>query len=97
MQFIPVIATLSFQQSLLQSSVSHDPSEIIIICLYVAQETFINIISNTLCIMYYKSSFNALIMLCNVPNNGLYNLMNNFNHSLYIITLIINSLLHYAF
>ncbi len=44
MQFIPVIATLSFQQS----SVSHDPSEIIIICFNFAQEIFINIIGNTL-------------------------------------------------
>ncbi len=32
MNFIPVIAQLNFQQPLLQSLVSHDPLEIIIIC-----------------------------------------------------------------
>jgi len=31
-KFIPVMAELNLGQSLLQSSVSHDPSEIIIIC-----------------------------------------------------------------
>jgi len=41
MSFIPVTAKLNFQQSLLQSSVSHDPSEIILICWFGAQETFI--------------------------------------------------------
>ncbi len=30
-----------FSASLLQSSVSHDPSEIILICWFAAQETFI--------------------------------------------------------
>ncbi len=34
-----------FSASLLQSSVSHDPSEIILICRFAAQETFL-IISN---------------------------------------------------
>ncbi len=33
-----------------------------------------------LCIMHYKSSFNALIMLRNAPYNALYDLMNNCNH-----------------
>ncbi len=46
--------------------------------------------------MYYKSSYNTLIMPCNAPYNAFYNLLNNCNHSEYIITLI-NSLLHYAF
>ncbi len=36
--------------------------------------------------MYYKSSFNALIMTFNTPYNALYNLMNNCNHSKYILT-----------
>ncbi len=31
-KFIPVMAKLNFQQALFQSSVSHDPSEIILIC-----------------------------------------------------------------
>ncbi len=31
---------LDFQQLLLHSSVSHDPSEIILICWFGAQETF---------------------------------------------------------
>ncbi len=44
MQFIPVTAKLNFQQSLRQSSVSHDPSEIILICWFGAKETFIIII-----------------------------------------------------
>ncbi len=34
-----------FSASLLQSSVSHDPSEIILICWFTAQETFL-IINN---------------------------------------------------
>ncbi len=33
-----------FLASLLQSSVSHDPSEIILICWFAAQETFVIII-----------------------------------------------------
>ncbi len=33
-----------FSASLLQSSVSHDPSEIILICWFAAQETFLIII-----------------------------------------------------
>ncbi len=32
MSYIPVLAILNFQQTLLQSSVPHDPSEIIVIC-----------------------------------------------------------------
>ncbi len=32
---------LKFQQPLIQSSVSHDPSEIIVICWFAAQETFL--------------------------------------------------------
>ncbi len=38
-----------------------------------------------LCTMHSKSSFNALIMPCNAPYNALHNLMNNCNHSKYII------------
>ncbi len=34
MQFIHVMKRLNFQQPLLQSSVSHDPSEIIVMCLH---------------------------------------------------------------
>ncbi len=34
-----------FSASLLQSSVSHDPSEIIIICSFAAQESFLIIIN----------------------------------------------------
>ncbi len=40
-----MIAKLNSHQSLLQSSVSHDPSEIILICWFGAQETFL-IITN---------------------------------------------------
>uniref|UniRef100_A0A673J0W0 NAD(P) transhydrogenase, mitochondrial n=1 Tax=Sinocyclocheilus rhinocerous TaxID=307959 RepID=A0A673J0W0_9TELE len=39
--FIPVMAKLNFQQPLLQSSVSHDPSEIILIC----YKRFLNVIT----------------------------------------------------
>ncbi len=35
------MAKLNFQQSLLQASMSHDPSEIILLCWFGAQETFI--------------------------------------------------------
>ncbi len=46
MQFIPVIKA-EFSASSLQSLVSHDPSEIILICGFAAQETiFIYIIIN---------------------------------------------------
>ncbi len=45
---------LNFQHPLLQSSVSRDPSEIILICWFDAQETFIIIIKVTL---YNKVSF----------------------------------------
>ncbi len=45
MQFISVMAMLNFQQPLLQSSVSHDPSEIILICSFLAQVTFIIVIN----------------------------------------------------
>ncbi len=45
MYFIPVIAKLIFQQSLLQSSVSCDPSEIILICWYDVHMMLIIIIN----------------------------------------------------
>ncbi len=45
MEFIPVMAKLNFQQPLLQSSLPCDPSEIILICWFRAQETFIIIIN----------------------------------------------------
>ncbi len=41
------MAKLNFQQQLLQSSVSHDPSEIILICRFAALETFIIISSSS--------------------------------------------------
>ncbi len=42
---IVFLAKLNFQHSLLQTSVSHDPSEIILIFLFDAQETVIIIIN----------------------------------------------------
>lgn len=42
-----------------------------------------------LCIMHYKSIFNALIMPCNAPYNALWNQINNCKHTLYIITLLV--------
>ncbi len=44
MYFIPVIKA-EFSASLRQSSVSHDPSEIILICWSAAQETLLNSIT----------------------------------------------------
>ncbi len=41
MKFILVMAKLNFQQPLLQSSVSHDTSEIILIDFFGAQEIFL--------------------------------------------------------
>ncbi len=41
------MAKLNIQQLLLQFSVSHDPSEIILICWFGAQEMFLIIISDT--------------------------------------------------
>ncbi len=38
---IPFMAKLHFQQQLLQSSVSHDPSEIILIFWFSAQDIFL--------------------------------------------------------
>ncbi len=40
-----MMTKLNFQQPLLQSSVSHDPSEIILICRFDAQGTFLTIIN----------------------------------------------------
>ncbi len=40
-----VMTTLNFQQSLFQTSVSHDPSEIILICWFGAQEKNIAVIN----------------------------------------------------
>jgi len=42
-----------FSASLLQSSVSHDPSEIIVICRFAAQETFLIIINFKSCAASY--------------------------------------------
>ncbi len=39
------MAKVNFLYPLLQSSVSHDPSEIILICLFDVQQTFIIIIN----------------------------------------------------
>jgi len=38
-----VVVKLNFREPLLQSSVSHDPSNIILICWFGAQETFISV------------------------------------------------------
>ncbi len=51
MQFIPVMAIFSSHNSL----VSHDPSEIILICCFAAQETFliINNVENSCAASYF--------------------------------------------
>ncbi len=43
--FLYIFCNLNFRQQLLQSSVSHDPSEIILIFWFAAQETFIIIVN----------------------------------------------------
>ncbi len=50
------MAKLNFQKTLLQFSVSHDPSEIILKCWYSAQETFLFII-HVLFIIREKKEF----------------------------------------
>jgi len=52
-----------FSASLLQSSVSHDPSEIILICRFAAQETFL-IITNAEII--FKKKNHKCILLINL-------------------------------
>jgi len=48
------IGKAEFSASLLQSSVSHDPSEILIICWFDAQDTFIIIINVQKSSIYQK-------------------------------------------
>ncbi len=57
------MAKLNFQQPLLQSSVSHNPSEIILICSFGAQETFIFIIMNVenSCASHFCENHNTFI------------------------------------
>ncbi len=40
-----MMAKMNYQQPFLQSSVSHDPSEIVLIYWFVAKETFLYIIN----------------------------------------------------
>ncbi len=47
------MAKLNFQQPLLQSSVSHDPSESILICRFGVQEPFLIIIVDNSCTAEY--------------------------------------------
>ncbi len=55
MLFIPVMAKLNFQQLLLQSSVSNDPSEIILICWFGAEKTFlITNVEINVCLIFSK-------------------------------------------
>ncbi len=55
----------------------------LIVFIYFYNKYKINkiIIKKPLCIIDYKSSFNALIVPCNAAYNALYDLMNNCNHS----------------
>ncbi len=70
------MAKLNFQQPLLQSSVSYHPSEIILICWFDAQETFLTIINvekvvllNIFCGNLDKQSFKSNSKdMCNVIN-----------------------------
>ncbi len=66
MSFIPMIKAV-FSASLLRSSVSHDSSEIILICLFDDQETFINIINNeNSCATFLIRKFNRKYIFCNI-------------------------------
>ncbi len=53
MLLIPVISNLNFQLPLIQTSVSHDPSEVIQICWYGDQETVLIIINANSCVALY--------------------------------------------
>ncbi len=63
-----------FSSSFLQSSVSHDPSEIIIICWFAAQETFLIIINveNSLILNYYYcgNHNNFFLFFCFLMNRN---------------------------
>ncbi len=49
------MAKLNFQQQLLQTSVSHDSSEIILICRFAAQEIFPTIIAENSCLIFFNT------------------------------------------
>ncbi len=55
------MAKLNFQQPLLHISVSHDPSEIILICWFGAQETFLIIsVKNTFVLLIFVETWYIL-------------------------------------
>ncbi len=66
MQCISIVTKLNFQQSLLQSSESHDPSETILISWFCAQEKY-----NFLCLYTYiqKNRQNSIYLKYIIPNN----------------------------
>ncbi len=58
-----MVAKLNFQQPLLQSSVSHGPSEIILICSYGAHEMiFINSIENRFFFFFFFKWLNIFVI-----------------------------------
>ncbi len=72
MQFIPVIKA-EFSASLLQSSVSHDPSEITLIYWFGAQETFpiINVENNCADLFLWKQWCFDSLFNGKVQNNSI--------------------------
>ncbi len=54
MQFIYLMPQLNFQQPSFQSLASHDPSEIILICLFCDQETFLLLVLKSVVLRIFK-------------------------------------------
>ncbi len=62
-----------FSASLLQSLLSHEPSEIILICRFDAQETFLTIINvKNSCAAYYVRLFSILWLIESSNEHGLF-------------------------
>ncbi len=81
MQLFLLWSKAEFSASLLQSLVSHDPSEIILICWFAAQETLIITIIiyveyniHYTCIYCYFDQFNAHLLLINPIDHNILNI-----------------------
>ncbi len=62
-ELIPLIAKLNFQQPLIESSVSHDPSEIIEICWFGAQDFFLISVKSSYIAEYFRRNHDAFLGL----------------------------------
>ncbi len=82
-----------FLASLLQSSVSHDPSEIILICWFAPQETFIIIIINVEnnCAASYLCGNRDTFFLQDFLKNSIYFKYKSFVTNIFTVTLLFNA------